>query len=139
MIDDTTEEKRKAKENAIAGDGKIIYKPMEANIVEPITGNILKPITGNIVEPITGNILKPMIRNIVYPVGAKVPETKQKKEENATIKQPKKEITNDMDSAFASINDANDQGEIENITVGTNAEFKESTSKTKALNLEIKK
>lgn len=122
MIDDTEEGKRKAKENAVAPDGKIIYKPMEVDIVKPIMSNVI-------------NSMKP---NIIYPIGVNAPLEESKKKELNISKQVENNKTSEMDDVFASINSDKNNSKAENIVAGEDVEIKESVHKNRALDLEMK-
>ena len=106
MIDETVE----AKKNSKAKDGKIIYKPIDKNIIEPIRKKVIEP----------------MQKRIIYPIGT-TPKNDNKEVKETISKK------DDLNSSFATKDEFKTTIKKEEIKVDKFFDGLRETNKTKKI------
>lgn len=122
MIDETEEGIKTAKQNEIAKDGKVIYKPMIIKLIQPIKV-IHKPIKASILKPMTVKLIKPSQKKIIYPIAAKPKKARQLEKEYFLPKQQLEDIDNALipkikvDTSFQGMNKSSKRKTITPINI----------------------
>ena len=123
MIDETEEGKRKAKENTVAKDGKVTYRPAEKHILEPMKAKVLKPIERHMAKVHAQKMIYPI--DVEAPVSIKDKTAEQKEtEKNSFVSRDELESASkvkaaeiEVDKFFDGIKETNKSKQIEPVNI----------------------
>lgn len=129
-IDETEEAQKKARENEMAEDGKIIYKAKLVNVINPTNVAVINPTNSAVITPSRKILIAPSEPDIVYEMGKKPPKTIKPQDETS------EDTPKEQKSIFTDLNKDSDISVEDIHTQQGDLKLKEESKKSQPINLE---